>query len=125
MRWVLFVALLGCTSQTEDLHDLEQHSMDCGGVPQDCARTTDVTAVVTCMNDALASGTLASAVWSVEEEGHDYYIFTEGDHLRVFTTPFACIDGPEVLSQKTCTGPLETTTTAACGEYLQLKIDGC
>lgn len=126
MRWFLLLALVGCTqSELSQLNDLERSAKHCGGVAGYCAATIDVTAVVTCMNDAFASGVLAEADWSDETTGRDYYIFTEGDHLRIFTEDYASSGDSEVHDDFTCVGPLETTTTMACGEYLQLKIDGC
>ena len=126
MRWLLLLALLGCASnpKTEEVYDLGGRAKYCGGVIGPCAMSSDVAGVVACMNDALASGTLAEAHWSDEITGHDYYIFTEDDHLHVFVGPYADEDGPEIQSEMTCTG-IETTNTVMCGEYFQLKLDGC
>ena len=125
MRWFLLLALVGCTTEFEELDNLEQHAKSCGGVPGFCAETTDVTGVVTCMNDALASGTLSLATWSNDVTYNDYYIFTETDHFLVYLEDYASSGDSEIRAKKTCTGPLKTTTTAACGEYLQLELDGC
>jgi hypothetical protein len=121
----LFVlALVGCAeSKTEQVYDLDSRAKDCGGVAGPCAMTIDVTGVVTCMNDALASGTLAEARWSDEVSSYDYYIFTEDDHLHVFIGPYADSE-LDIHSEETCSG-IETTNTVECGEYLQLKLDGC
>jgi len=126
MKRFLFLALTACTtSEHAQLHDLEQHAKFCGSVGSYCAKTEDVTGIVACMNDAEASGPLAEVIWSDEDSYLDYYIFTDGDHLRVLTEDFASSRDSEVHSDQTCTGPLQTTTTAACGEYLQLQIVGC
>jgi hypothetical protein len=130
MRWskiLLLLALVGCTSsELSQLHDLQQQAKRCGGIGALCGEATvDVAGIVACMNDARASGTLAEADWTDDATNLDYYIFTDGDHLRVFTEDYASSGDSEVREDKTCAGPLETTTTAACGALLQLKIDGC
>ncbi|HEY6035490.1 MAG TPA: hypothetical protein VIV58_14555, partial [Kofleriaceae bacterium] len=109
----------------DELANLQQHAKQCGGVGGDCARTDDVAGVVACMNAAIASDTLAEALWSDELTGRDHYIFTEHDHFRVYDEYYASSGDSEILEEMTCTGPLKTTTTARCGEYFQLELDGC
>jgi hypothetical protein len=126
MKWLVLFALVGCGSSAYDeLDNLERQAKWCGGGGVDCASSDDVAGVVACMNDALASDTLAEALWSDEVTGRDHYIFTEHGQFRVYDEAFASSGDSDIYDVKTCSGPFKTTTTARCGEYFQFELDGC
>jgi hypothetical protein len=127
MRWLVLFMLVGCTfdSASARLYDLEGRTPQCGNSSEMCTLDANVPAVVSCMNDALSAGTQAQAAWTDESTIHNFHVFTEGDHFHLYITKGDEFDGPVVLGENTCPGPLATTQTAACGVYLQFQIGGC
>lgn len=126
MKRLVLLALVGCTeSASARLYDLEGQTPRCGASSERCALDANAPAVVTCMNDALSAGTPAQATWLDQITGNAVHVFTEGDHFHLYITEWDEIDGPVILGENTCPGPLEVIETPECGFYRQFSIGGC
>lgn len=110
---LVVVGLAGCVESTEDRFNRFKEEADVvcwmhgcwnGNYPSYVGAPVNVS----CMNDALASGTRALAMWS-DQDSHDHYsgtyVFTVDHEVRVFESHQTYMDPVEYSESPSCKGP--------------------
>ena len=133
IRFAIVLAVLGAAcaeSPADTLADLEGRAMQCGEIELECVLQPDPNVVLTCMNNALASGQLAEATWQ-DDDDHMYavvtYVFADGGTVRSFVSEPDDFGGPEttIVENPSCAGPLMLVKDPACPGNQILSAAGC